>query len=88
MEVKYFTHTEYAYKRTVRQYKQCNYEEFNAELRNINGATCVFAADNIDEVYTKFTHILNNTLDNHIPKKIITICPKNKSFMNNTISNT
>lgn len=70
MEVKYFTHTEYAYKRTVRQYKQCNYEEFNAELRSINGATCVFAADNIlDEVYTKFTHILNNTLDNHIPKK-------------------
>lgn len=31
----------------------------NAELRSINWDSCV--AENIDEVYTKFTHTLNQT---------------------------
>lgn len=41
METKYFTHKEYAYKRTVRQYNQCNYDELNPELQSINWDTCI-----------------------------------------------
>jgi hypothetical protein len=45
----------------------------------------VFQSDNINEMYSNFTNILDNHIDLHVPQKTVTIRPKDKPFMNNTI---
>ena len=39
----------------------------------------------MNEIYLKFMDVLTTTINKHIPKKSVTIRPRDKVFMNRTI---
>ena len=45
----------------------------------------VFNTNDIDDVYSAFMQITNECINRHIPTKVVTIRPKDKVFMTNTI---
>lgn len=54
-------------------------------MLQINWDKEVFISENINEIYSNFVSTLNNCIDKHIPKKTITVRPRDKVFMNGTI---
>lgn len=85
LDLQFYTHKQYAYKREIVDYNNADFKKLNSELSNINWDVEVFNSLDLDEIYSKFTKILNSTVDKHVPKKVVTIRPRDKVFMNSTI---
>ena len=45
----------------------------------------VFSTTDMDEIYSKSMDVLTTTINKHIPKKVVTIRPRDKVLMNRTI---
>jgi hypothetical protein len=52
-----------------------------------NWDNIVFNSDNINDVYSNFLKMLDDTVNKCIPTKTITVRPNDKLFMNNKIRN-
>ncbi|KAK6171783.1 hypothetical protein SNE40_018213 [Patella caerulea] len=79
------TYKQLTYKRTVRNYKLADYEGLNNELMTVDWSQNVFKNDDINKIYESFLDVLNKTLIQYIPTKVVTIRPNDKPFMNNAI---
>ena len=84
-ELRLHSFKQFAYKRKIRDYKLANYDKANDDIKQINWEEDVFNGENIDDIYNSFLNKLNTCLDKHIPLKNITVRPKDKAFMNNSI---
>ena len=84
-DITYNTFKQYAYKRTIRNYNYANYADISNDINITDWDSTVFNSENINEVYDNFLQTYNNIIDKHIPKKVITIRPRDKPFMNNNI---
>ena len=86
IEIQYKTFKEYAYKREIMDFKAADYAGLRTTLLNIDWDD-VFNDDDddIDHIYAKFLLTTKSCINKHIPTKIITVRPKDKIFMNNTI---
>lgn len=85
LDLQFCSHRQYAYRREIVDYNNADFNKLNSELANINWDVEVFNSCDIDEIYSKFTNVLNSTVDKHVPKKVATVRPRDKVFMNSTI---
>ena len=81
-DIKYKTFKQYAYKRTVRDYRNAGFEIINNGMDSIDWDSAAFNSTNINDTYNDFLHTVHQVLDRHIPEKVITVMPKDKLFMN------
>jgi hypothetical protein len=62
VDLAFLTHKEYAYKRVIRYYEDCNYKKLAQDLAKVDWNNCVFQSDNINEMYSNFTNILQTPI--------------------------
>ena len=75
-DVKYRTFKQYAFKRTVRNYRDVDFQIIN----NVIWKSSVFNSTNIHEIHDNFFSHHNKILDTHIPRKVITVRHRDKLF--------
>jgi hypothetical protein len=68
----------------VLHYNSADYTSLNNTLLNCRWDEEVFNVNDIDDVYSIFQNT-NECINCHIPTKLVTIRPKDKVFMTNTI---
>ena len=85
LDLTFNIHKHYAYKREITLYNEANYTHLNSELDKINWDNEVFSTTDMDEIYSKSMDVLTTTINKHIPKKVVTIRPRDKVFMNRAI---
>lgn len=79
------SHKQYAYRREITDYNNADFDKLNNELSNVDWDVEVFNSTDIDKTYSNFTNTFKTIVDKHVPKKIVTIRPRDKVFMNSTI---
>lgn len=85
LDLQFCSHKQNAYRREIVDYNNADLNKLNRELANINWDVEVFNSCAIDGIYSKFTNVLNSTVDKYVPKKVVTIRPRDKVLMNSTI---
>ena len=75
-DVKYRSFKQYAFKRTVRNYRDVDFQIIN----NVIWKSSVFNSTNIHEIYDNFFSHHNKILDTHIPRKVIAVRHRDKLF--------
>ena len=72
------------YKRQIFNYEQCNYNLMNAAVTSAPwNVLDIF--DDVNEAEEYFTNLLKSICKDHIPSKEITVCPKDKPWMNRLV---
>ncbi|XP_062581833.1 uncharacterized protein LOC134243596, partial [Saccostrea cucullata] len=85
IEISFQTYKQHAFKRTIRNYDNANYQGLNNDLQNVNWDEKVFTSNNMNDVYENFTCTYLTLVDKHIPKKQITIRPSDKPYITTEI---
>jgi hypothetical protein len=86
-EISFKTFKQHSIKRKIRNYNAADIEGLADQLNITNWDNLVFNSDNINDVYSNFLIILDDTVNKFIPTKTITVLPNDKPFMNNKIRN-
>ena len=86
-EISFKTFKQHSFKRKIRNYDAADIEGLADQLNITNWDNIVFNSDNINDVYSNFLKILDDTVNKFIPTKTITVRPNDKPFMNNKIRN-
>ena len=73
-----------SYKRKIRKYEQADFASISNELESRNWSA-LFENNSVNENYSQFLNILNETCDKYIPSKVVVIRPDDKPFMNSSI---
>ena len=86
-EISFKTFNQHSFKREIRKYDAADIEGLADQLNITNWDNIVFNSDNINDVYSNFLKMLDDTVNKCIPTKTITVRPNDKLFMNNKIRN-
>ena len=73
------------YKRHIWDFSKIDYTVLHANLLNINFEEICMITDNIDDLYCKWYEKFCEALEISIPNRIVTICPRDKPWMNSDI---
>lgn len=66
LDLQFCSHKQYE----IVDYNNADFNKLNREQANINWDVEVLNSSDIDEIYSKFTNVLNSTGDNFVPKKL------------------
>lgn len=63
IDLQFCLHKQYAYRREIVNYNNSDFNKLDSELANIQWDVEVFNSRDIDEMYSKFTNVLNFSVD-------------------------